>query len=101
RHTRFSRDWSSDVCSSDLFSTAICDATGEMVGQGVTLPNQLGAIPDAVASIFRTFPDDLDPGDIIILNDPFAGGTHLPDIYVIRSEERRVGEELVRRETRW
>ena len=43
------------------FSTAICDATGEMVGQGVTLPNQLGAIPDAVASIFRTFPDDLDP----------------------------------------
>ena len=30
------------------FSTAICDATGEMVGQGVTLPNQLGAIPDAV-----------------------------------------------------
>src|SRR5207302_3476848 len=83
RHTRFSRDWSSDVCSSDLFSTAICDATGEMVGQGVTLPNQLGAIPDAVASIFRTFPNDLDPGDVIILNDPFAGGTHLPDIYVV------------------
>jgi N-methylhydantoinase B len=74
---------SETVKSAMDFSTAICDATGEMVGQGVTLPNQLGAIPDAVASIFRTFPNDLDPGDVIILNDPFAGGTHLPDIYVV------------------
>jgi N-methylhydantoinase B len=74
---------SETVKSAMDFSTAICDATGEMVGQGVTLPNQLGAIPDAVASIFRTFGTDLEPGDVIILNDPFAGGTHLPDIYVI------------------
>jgi N-methylhydantoinase B len=74
---------SETVKSAMDFSTAICDATGEMVGQGVTLPNQLGAIPDAIESIFRTFRDDLDPGDVIILNDPFAGGTHLPDIYVI------------------
>jgi N-methylhydantoinase B len=74
---------SETVKSAMDFSTAICDASGEMVGQGVTLPNQLGAIPDAVESIFRTFPNDLEPGDIITLNDPFAGGTHLPDIYVI------------------
>ena len=74
---------SETVKSAMDFSTAICDATGEMVGQGVTLPNQLGAIPDAVASIFRAFRDDLNPGDVVILNDPFAGGTHLPDIYVI------------------
>ena len=56
---------SETVKSAMDFSTAICDATGEMVGQGVTLPNQLGAIPDAVESIFRTFPDDLDPGDVV------------------------------------
>lgn len=74
---------SETVKSAMDFSTAICNASGEMVGQGVTLPNQLGAIPDAVESIFRTFPNDLDPGDIIVLNDPFAGGTHLPDIYVV------------------
>src|ERR1700736_2580890 len=74
---------SETVKSAMDFSTAICGANGEMVGQGVTLPNQLGAIPDAVESIFRTFPNDLEPGDIITLNDPFAGGTHLPDIYVI------------------
>ncbi len=40
---------SETVKSAMDFSTAICDATGEMVGQGVTLPNQLGAIPDAIA----------------------------------------------------
>ena len=74
---------SETVKSAMDFSTAICNVAGEMVGQGVTLPNQLGAIPDAIESILRTFGDDLDPGDVIILNDPFAGGTHLPDIYVI------------------
>ncbi len=74
---------SETVKSAMDFSTAICDATGEMVGQGVTLPNQLGAIPDAMASIFRTFGDDMQPGDVFMLNDPFAGGTHLPDVYVI------------------
>jgi N-methylhydantoinase B len=74
---------SETVKSAMDFSTAICDATGEMVGQGVTLPNQLGAIPDAMASIFRTFGDDMEPGDVFMLNDPFAGGTHLPDVYVI------------------
>jgi N-methylhydantoinase B len=74
---------SETVKSAMDFSTAICDATGEMVGQGVTLPNQLGAIPDAMLSIFRTFGVDMEPGDVFMLNDPFAGGTHLPDVYVI------------------
>ena len=64
---------SETVKSAMDFSTAICDATGEMVGQGVTLPNQLGAIPDAVESIFRTFPNDLDPGDGVGKADGAAG----------------------------
>ncbi len=66
------------------FSTAICDAQGQMIGQGLTLPNQLGSIPDAMAACLRHFTGDLEPGDILVLNDPFDGGMHLPDIFVFK-----------------
>ena len=74
---------SETVKSAMDFSTAMCDAKGEIIGQGVTLPNQLGAIPDAVGAVLREFGGDLDPGDVVMVNDPFAGGMHLPDIFVV------------------
>jgi N-methylhydantoinase B/oxoprolinase/acetone carboxylase alpha subunit len=66
------------------FSTAICDARGRLIAQGLTLPNQLGSIPDAAASVLRNFADDLHPGDMIVMNDPFDGGMHLPDIFLFK-----------------
>ena len=61
-------------------STALFDADGEMVMQAEHIPVHLGAMPAAVAAVLG---EDHAPGVSWILNDPFAGGTHLPDITVI------------------
>jgi N-methylhydantoinase B len=61
-------------------STALFDADGQMVMQAEHIPVHLGAMPSAVASILG---ERQQPGREWILNDPFAGGTHLPDITVI------------------
>ena len=66
------------------FSTAFADAEGKMVAQGLTLPGHLGSIPTALESVLRHFRDDMKPGDIFILNDPFDGGMHLPDIFIFK-----------------
>ena len=61
-------------------STALFDATGEMVMQAEHIPVHLGSMPEAVAAVLDR---DHRPGDAWILNDPYAGGTHLPDITLI------------------
>ena len=61
-------------------STAIFDAAGELVMQAEHIPVHLGSMPDAVAAIID---QPQRPGDLWILNDPYAGGTHLPDITLI------------------
>ncbi|HLZ55732.1 MAG TPA: hydantoinase B/oxoprolinase family protein [Ktedonosporobacter sp.] len=64
------------------FSCALFDAQGRLVAQGDHMPVHLGAMPDSVASALKTF-QQFAPGDIIVLNDPFLGGSHLPDITLI------------------
>lgn len=66
------------------FSTAICGASGELLAQGLTIPQHLGSIPDALLAVLRHFADDLHPGDIVIQNNPFDGGMHLQDIFVFK-----------------
>jgi N-methylhydantoinase B len=66
------------------FSTALCDAEGRMIAQGLTIPLHLGSIPDAMVSVVAKYRGDVHPGDVFILNDPFSGGMHLPDIFVFR-----------------
>jgi len=61
-------------------STALFDAAGELVMQAEHIPVHLGAMPAAVAAVLG---EDHSPGDAWVLNDPFRGGTHLPDITVI------------------
>ncbi len=75
---------SETVKSAMDFSTALCNRDGEIIAQGVTLPNQLGALPDAVEAILKEFHGELEPGDVAMVNDPFAGGMHLPDVFVVR-----------------
>jgi N-methylhydantoinase B len=64
-------------------SSAICDAEMRLVAQGLTLPLHLGSLPDAMDAVRARFGDRIRPGDIYILNDPYEGGTHLPDIFLI------------------
>ena len=52
------------------------------MAQGLTLPGHLGSIPTALEAVLHKFRDDMGPGDVFIMNDPFAGGMHLPDIFI-------------------
>jgi N-methylhydantoinase B len=61
-------------------STALFDGRGRMIAQAEHIPVHLGAMPDAVAAVREHDPA---PEDVWILNDPFAGGTHLPDITLV------------------
>ena len=61
-------------------STALFDAEGQMVMQAEHIPVHLGAMPSAVAAVLG---EEQRPGESWILNDPYRGGTHLPDITVI------------------
>jgi N-methylhydantoinase B len=61
-------------------STALFDERGRMVAQAEHIPVHLGAMPEAVAAVMRHDPS---PGDVWVLNDPFTGGTHLPDITLV------------------
>ncbi len=64
------------------FSAAICDANGEMVAQAKTIALHLGAIPEAMSAVLTRFDGDLHEGDAVIMNDPYSGGMHLPDIFM-------------------
>ena len=67
------------------FSTAICDAEGQIVAQsGASIPIHIGSVPDAMASILAAFRASVRAGDVYLLNDPFDGGSHLPDIFVVK-----------------
>src|SRR5919202_3441927 len=65
-------------------STALFDAHGRMIAQAEHIPVHLGAMPDAVAAVLEHDPQ---PGETWILNDPYAGGTHLPDITMVSRTE--------------
>ncbi len=64
------------------FSAALCAADGQMVAQAKTIAQHLGAIPEAMASVLAKYGDDLHDGDVVIMNDPYHGGMHLPDIFM-------------------
>lgn len=66
--------------SSRDFSTALCDATGTLVAQAEHIPVHVGALSFATEAVIEFFGDDVHPGDVFLLNDPYYGGSHLPDI---------------------
>jgi N-methylhydantoinase B len=66
------------------FSTALFLADGQLIAQGTCLPFHLGAMPFAVKSVVRAYPDRILPGDLFITNDPYDGSTHLPDIVLVK-----------------
>ena len=65
------------------FTVALCNPRGEMVVQGVGMAIHLGALPTAVAAMLKRFEGNLRPGDALIMNDPYEGGMHLPNIVIV------------------
>jgi len=63
------------------YSCAVFDASGRVIAQGDHMPVHLGSMPMAVAAALREV--DPQPGDVVALNDPYAGGTHLPDVTLV------------------
>ncbi len=61
-------------------STAVFDTDGRMIAQAEHMPVHLGAMPDAVAACLALAPQ---PGELLVVNDPYTGGTHLPDITLV------------------
>src|SRR5213596_2242545 len=64
------------------FSCAVFDDSGELLAQAAHIPVHLGSMGVSVKEVLRRL-GKLDEGDVAIVNDPFAGGTHLPDINVV------------------
>ena len=63
------------------YSCAVFDAAGEVIAMGDHMPVHLGSMPMSVRAAIDAF--ELEPGDVVMLNDPFRGGTHLPDITLV------------------
>jgi len=64
------------------YSCAVFDGGGGLVANAPHIPVHLGAMSETVRAVFERFPD-LEPGDAVVTNDPFAGGSHLPDVTVV------------------
>ena len=68
--------------SSRDFSCAICDLDGRLIAQAEHVPIHVGALPYAARAVSEFFTGDIHPGDMFLLNDPYYGGNHLPDVTV-------------------
>jgi N-methylhydantoinase B/oxoprolinase/acetone carboxylase alpha subunit len=64
------------------YSCAVFDGRGRMIAQAAHIPVHLGSMPLSVEAAVRAVP--LRPGDLVVVNDPYRGGTHLPDVTFVR-----------------
>ncbi len=85
--------FSSNIKERRDFSCAIFDKDAMLLAQAAHIPVHLGAMPDVIAMVKSEF--KLGPGDIVITNDPFKGGTHLPDITLVSGVFDRHGKDLL------
>ena len=76
------------------FSCAVFDCEGNLIANAPHVPVHLGAMGESVRAVLRSRQGRLRPGDAVVLNDPFNGGTHLPDITVVTPVFDRTGTEL-------
>jgi N-methylhydantoinase B len=76
--------YSANLKSAMDLSSALCDKQGRLIAQGLTLPLHLGSIPDAMEALLHRFGGNFRGGDAFVLNDPYDGGTHLPDFFVFQ-----------------
>ena len=74
--------FSSNIKERRDYSCALFNASGDLLAQAAHIPVHLGAMPRSVEAVLQDFPS-LAPGDVVMLNDPFRGGSHLPDITLV------------------
>jgi len=77
------------------FSCAIFDATGALVANAPHVPVHLGAMGESVRTVIRLRGATLRPGDVVALNNPYNGGTHLPDVTVITPVFDEAGRDIL------
>lgn len=65
------------------FSNAIFDANGDLIAQAANCPSHLGAMHFSARAAMDRWGDDFGEGDVVILNDPYEGGTHIPDVTLV------------------
>jgi N-methylhydantoinase B len=65
------------------FATALCDGQGRLIGQGYAAPFQLAFFIEMMPYILNKCGNSFKPGDVIVVNDPYAGITHMPDVAII------------------
>ncbi len=75
---------SSVVRTSLDFSTGVLDTNGELVGQSMCSPTHLGGMMPALKACLKQYDGRVYPGDILVTNDPYEGGSHLPDIFLFK-----------------
>lgn len=76
--------YSDQVREGGDYSTAVFDAAGRMLAQANRSPAHLGAMPGAVRNMLAVYPaETLSPGDVVVLNDPYLGAGHLPDLFAM------------------
>jgi 5-oxoprolinase (ATP-hydrolysing) len=77
------------------FSCAVFDAAGNLVANAPHMPVHLGSMSDSVRAIIRDRDGAMHPGDVFALNDPYRGGTHLPDVTVVTPVFDRGGQQVL------
>lgn len=77
------------------FSCALFDQQGQLVANAPHIPVHLGSMSDSIESLIAAKGETLKPGDVYLLNNPYNGGTHLPDITVITPVFNQSGEQIL------
>jgi len=77
------------------FSCAIFDAAGQLIANAPHMPVHLGSMGESIAMVLRRNRGKMKPGDVFMLNDPYHGGTHLPDITVVTPVFDEAGHNLL------
>jgi 5-oxoprolinase (ATP-hydrolysing) len=75
------------------FSCALFDAEGNLIANAPHMPVHLGSMGESIKTVIRENRDTMQPGDVYVLNDPYHGGTHLPDITVITPVYLKLGSD--------
>jgi 5-oxoprolinase (ATP-hydrolysing) len=75
--------WSANIKERLDFSCALFDGQGHLVANAPHVPVHLGSMGESVRAVIDAFQSEMAPGDVFLLNDPYSGGTHLPDLTVV------------------
>ncbi|RKF22460.1 5-oxoprolinase [Altericroceibacterium spongiae] len=76
------------------FSCALFDASGALIANAPHVPVHLGAMGESVRAVLKAHGDRLKPGDAVVLNNPYNGGTHLPDVTVVTPVFDEAGQTI-------